>query len=161
MVGGKPIMSHSVIWTAGTANHPFFAANDFAMNERHKVNVDQYLRAEPHIYVLGDNANTPYSGMAQTALHDASFVARNLARSWHDKPTAPYKAKKPITIIPCGTYWASVEWGPLQIHGLAGWALRQGADWLGFHDYEPWWKALEQWATEFGAEESCPICRGK
>ena len=160
-VNGKPLLSHTVVWTAGTANNPFFEHNGFAMNERHKVSVDQFLRAEPHIYVIGDNANTPFSGMAQTALYDASFVASNLARTWHDKQSKPYKPKKPATVIPVGPYWAAVDWGILHLNGLLGWLMREAADWVGFHDYMPWWKALEQWATEFGEEESCKICRGK
>ncbi len=158
MVNGKLISSHTVVWTAGTANNPFFEQNNFAISERHKVVVDQYLRAEPYIYVIGDNANTPYSGMAQTALYDAVFVAKNLTRNWAGKTTRPYKPKLPATIIPAGPNWAAVDWRGLHFYGWLGWWLREAADWLAFHDYVPWWKAMEQWVTEFGIEESCPIC---
>ena len=159
MVSGKPMLSHTVVWTAGTAINHFFADNNFAMSEHHRVNVDSFLRAEPHIYVLGDNASTPYSGMAQTALYDAVFVVKNLVRTWHNKQPIPYKPKQPATVIPVGPYWATVDWGLLHVSGLVGWLLREAADWVGFHDYLPWWKATEQWATEFAEEESCKICR--
>ncbi len=158
MVNGKPITSHTVVWTAGTANNRFFDHNNFALNEKHKVIVDSHLEAEPGIYIIGDNAATPFSGMAQTALHDAIFVADNLARQWDGKRLKPYHAKQPVTIIPAGPDWAAVDWGNFHFYGWLGWWLREAADWLAFHDYEPWWKALEQWSTEFGEEESCPVC---
>ena len=161
MVNGKPIMSHSVVWTAGTSNHPFFDANHFAIGERHKVIVDEALQAEANIYVIGDNASTPFSGFAQTALRDATFVADHIVRKWHGRPTPSYKPKQPISIIPCGPNWAAVDWGRMHYYGLLGWWLRLAADWAGFHDYQPWWKATDQWSTEFGTEESCPVCRTK
>ncbi|HSX32665.1 MAG TPA: FAD-dependent oxidoreductase, partial [Candidatus Saccharimonadales bacterium] len=73
MAGPKPLKSETVVWTAGVTNHPFFKENGFKLTERGKVEVNQYLEAEPDIFVLGDNANTLYSGMAQTALHDGDF----------------------------------------------------------------------------------------
>lgn len=160
MINGQPLNSHTVVWTAGTANNPFFDQNKFAINERHKVVVNDFLEAEPNIYVIGDNAATQYSGMAQTALRDALFVSNNIVRALHGDTLQPYKPKQPISIIPAGPMWAAVDWGKLHFYGRAGWALREAADWLGFHDLEPWWKATEQWATEFGAEESCPVCIG-
>jgi len=42
------------------------------------VIVDEYMLALPHVYVIGDNAATPYAGLAQTALHDAIFVAKHI-----------------------------------------------------------------------------------
>jgi len=158
MVNGKPLPSHTVVWTAGMANNPFFSTNNFAMSERHKVVVDEHLQAEPHIYVVGDNAATQFSGMAQTALYDAKFVSENLERQFTGKKLKNYKPKQPISIIPAGPEWAAVDWGKLHIYGKVGWALREAADWVGFHDLEPWWKASEQWLTELGTEESCATC---
>jgi NADH:quinone reductase (non-electrogenic) len=158
MVNGKPLPSHTVVWTAGMANNSFFAANSFQMNERHKVVVDEHLQAEPDIYVIGDNAATPFSGMAQTALRDGKFVSENLLRQLADKKPKKYQAKQPVSIIPAGPEWAAVDWGRLHLYGKLGWALREAADWVGFHDLEPWWKASEQWLTELGSEESCAAC---
>lgn len=158
MVNGKPITSHTVVWTAGMANSSFFEVNNFTVDQRHKVMVDEHLQAEDNMYVIGDNAATPFSGMAQTALRDAKFVAADIAQQLaHEKRTA-YKPKKPISIIPAGEYWAAVEWGKLHFSGKRGWILREAADWVGFHDLEPWWKATEQLFTEFGTEESCAAC---
>jgi NADH dehydrogenase len=158
MVNGQPLPSHTVVWTAGIANNPFFEANGFKVNERHKVVVDEHLMAEPNIYVIGDNAATQFSGMAQTALHDAVFVAENLNRMISGQNPEAYKPKQPISIIPAGEGWAAVDWGKMHFNGRLGWALREAADWAGFHDIEPWWKATEQWATELGHEETCTVC---
>ncbi|HEX3569013.1 MAG TPA: FAD-dependent oxidoreductase [Candidatus Saccharimonadales bacterium] len=162
MVDGKPIQSHTVVWTAGTANHPFFKANDFAVQEHGgRVMVNKYLQAEPDIYVIGDNADTPYTGMAQTALHDADFVAVHLYRELHGKKLLPYKPKKPIYVTPAGPHWAAVLWGKVQLYGWVGWLLRNAADIRGYHDLESCWLTTKQFMTEFETEESCPVCATK
>ena len=157
-VSGKPIRSHTVVWTAGVTNHPFFADNHFVITGRGKVATDIYLQAEPDIFVLGDNANTPYSGMAQTALHDGEFVASNLIRKADGKDFKSYVAKKPVTVIPAGPKWAAVLWGKLRIYGWLGWVLREAADWDGFHEFESVTKATRQFLTEFTTNDDCPTC---
>jgi NADH dehydrogenase len=158
MVSGKPIRSHTVVWTAGVTNHPFFKDNDFVLTGRGKVATDIYLQAEPDIYVLGDNANTPYSGLAQTALRDGAFVARNLKRQASGWRPRSYGAKPPVTVIPCGPRWAAVVWNKLRLYGWLGWFLREAADLIGFHDLEPWKKASKQWYSEFTEEDDCATC---
>ena len=158
-INGKPLQSHTVVWTAGVANHPFFKANNFQLSPRGKVVVDSYLQAEPAIFVLGDNAETKYSGMAQTALVDAEHTAANLIRQLRNEPLKAYKPKLPVTVIPVGSNWAAVEWGKLHFSGGSGWLLRLAADWIGFKDVQPWWQATEQWFTEFGVHEDCETCK--
>lgn len=158
LVNGKPIRSHTVIWTAGVTNHPFFKDNNFVLTTHNKVSVNTYLQAEDNIYVIGDNANTPYSGTAQTALRDGRFVAKNLKRLKHNKQPNSYVAKPNITVIPAGPKWAAVVIDNLRIYGWLGWLLRELADLIGFHDLEPWNKARTQWKSEFIKEEDCKIC---
>lgn len=158
LVDGKPIRSHTVIWTAGVANHPFFAANNFMHAKNGKVQVDKYLRAWPHIYVIGDNADTKYSGMAQTALHNAQYVAKTIIAKSHHQKTKPYKPKKPVCVTPVGSNWATVVWGPLHFYGWLGWVFRQVADWIGYNDVEPWWKATELILAQEDREDSCVLC---
>ncbi len=158
-VNGKPIQSHTVIWTAGTANNPFFSLNNFALSYNHKVATDVYLQAEPNIFVLGDNANTPYSGMAQTAIYDAIFVAENLRRRAKGKRFKSYVPHPPITVIPVREGWAGISWGHVRIYGWIGWLLRQAADARAFHYFEPWSKAMPQWFSYGAGEaEQCSIC---
>lgn len=157
-VNGKLIQSHTVIWTAGVTNHPFFKENGFAMTNNGKVATDVYLQAEPDIFVIGDNANTPYSGLAQTALRDGEFVATNLKRRASGRKLKSYSPKQPVTVIPAGSRWAAVVWGRLRIYGWLGALLRDAADLVGFHDLEPWNKAIPQWYTAFEKDDDCDVC---
>lgn len=159
MIGGKPLTTHTVIWTAGVSNNPFFKDNNFKLTDRGKVEVDQFLQAEPDIYVLGDNANTLFSGMAQTALVDGEFVSKNIKRQLRGKEQAVYVPKKPITVIPVGSHWAAVEWGKLCFTGFVGWILRIVADYKGFNDLETWTRASKQWLMTMSDEDmNCPDC---
>ncbi len=158
MVNGKPLDSHTVVWTAGVTCHPFLKQNSFALSEHGKALVDKYLQAEPGIYVLGDNADTPYSGMAQTALHDGAFVANQLVDLASGKAPKEYRAKKPIYITPVGGRWAAMLWGRTQIYGVGAWALRGIADLAGFHDLQPIVPASKRWIAMANHEESCALC---
>ncbi len=161
MVNNKPIRSHTVIWTAGVTNNPFFAEQGFQLAPNKKVRVDQFLQTEPGIYVVGDNADTAYSGTAQVALGDGVFVAHNLMRLANKLEPVPYKAKKPIYVMPAGPKWAAVLWGNFRIYGRIGWWLRRVADLIAYHDYEPWQMATRRWAAEGEEESMCPQCGGK
>jgi NADH dehydrogenase len=154
-VGEHSIKSHTVVWTAGVTNHPFFDANKFEFGEHGKVKVDDYLQAEQNIFVIGDNAETKYSGMAQTALYDAKFVAHYLRRAAQGRRAHSYRPKKPIYVTPAGPRWAAVLWGRTHLYGWAGWALRSAADFAGYKDYEPWWTAAEHWMAEYESEPAC------
>jgi NADH dehydrogenase FAD-containing subunit len=158
MMGDVSIKSHTVIWTSGVANHPFYAAHDkdftFAPNGR--VNVDGELKAANNIYVLGDNAATPYTGLAQTALHDAIFVARNLKRELSGKKPKTYKAVKPPVVVPVGPFWAIFEWHGLRLTGTLGAMLRRAADFMGYSDILPIGQALGVWRASRVYEDELP-----
>ena len=158
LMNGKYVRSHTVVWTAGVANNPFFAANGFQLSQNGKVQVDKLLQAWPGIFVLGDNADTPFAGMAQTALQDAHFVVENLERHAEGKRPYAYKAKKPIYVTPAGPFWAAVVWGKLHIYGKLGWLIRQAADWIGYKDLNPWWKATELLLAIGNEEDNCAVC---
>ncbi len=159
MVSGEPIQSRTVVWTAGVTNNPFFKANNFKLTERGKVEVDEYLQAEPDIIVLGDNANTQYSGMAQTALHDAEFAIKNIERVLDGDMPESYTAKQPVSVIPVGPRWAAVQWGNQNFTGWVGSVLRSLADLVAFHDLESWPKAGQQWVTSMQeGDNECPTC---
>jgi NADH:ubiquinone reductase (H+-translocating) len=159
--GDHSFNSHTVVWTAGVTINPFLDNNKFSIGEHGKVQVDKYLQAEPDIYIIGDNADTPFSGMAQTALHDAKFVAENIKRSAAGKTLKAYKPNRPVYITPVGPDWAAVLWNRVHLYGWIGWLLRGAADFMGYHDYEPWWDAGTHWIAEYEDEPSCPVCAGK
>lgn len=158
LIGDKVYKTKTVVWTAGVSNNPFFVLNNFSILTRGKVAVNTYLSTEKDIYVIGDNADTPYSGMAQTAIWDAEFVANNLIRIEDSKEPKSYKARKPITIIPVGHKWAALVWKKIKIYGYLGWLLRGSADVVGFHDLEAWDKVTKQIIGHTITEEECPVC---
>ncbi len=158
LIGDKIYKTKTVVWTAGVSNNPFFILNNFSILTRGKVAVNTYLSTERDIYVIGDNADTPYSGMAQTAIWDAEFVANNLIRMEDSKEPKSYKARKPITIIPVGHKWAALVWKNIKIYGYLGWLLRGSADIIGFHDLEAWDKVTKQIIGHTVIEEECPVC---
>lgn len=160
IVGGRDIKSRTVVWTAGVTNHPFFDNNKFSFGEHGKVQVDEYLQAEPDIFVAGDNADTPFSGMAQTALYDGKFLASNLKRLSEGKKQRPYRAKRPAYVTPVGPRWAALLWGKVHFYGWLGWVMRSAADYIGYHDYEPWRMATKHWIAAYQNENNCRVCAG-
>jgi NADH dehydrogenase len=157
---GESITSKTVVWTAGVANNPFFKENaaKFTLAKNGKVEVDEHLQASEHVYVIGDNAATQYSGMAQTAIDNGDFVVRDidLVLSGGNRPA--YKAKAPISVIPVGERWAAAQWGPVLLYGLAGYTLRRLADLVGYADIERWPSAIAVWLQDPRHEDGCQIC---
>lgn len=147
MVSGKPIQSQTIIWTSGVANAPFFKQNaqHFTLNPRGKVVVDEFMQARPDIFVIGDNADTPLSGLAQTAVHDGVFVARHIQRMrWGSKPVK-HKTKNLGVVVPIGHNWSIYERGSIRFTGALGAFMRDAADIVGHHDVLPMGHAIDTW----------------
>jgi NADH dehydrogenase len=152
MVSGRAIKSHTVIWTSGVSNNPFFKANDtqFTLAPNGRVIVDKRMRADKHIYVIGDNAVTPFGGLAQTALHDGIYVAKQILK----KSRLPYKAKQPPVVVPVGENWAIFEYKWIRFGGWLGALVRQAADFVGYRDMLPFGQALGVWRAQRMKEEA-------
>lgn len=156
LVSGQPLKSHTVIWTSGVANNPFYKANEssFELAKNGKVVVDEYMRADKHVYVIGDNAATSFSGLAQTALKDAHYVAKAIALfSQHKKP-APYKAVMPPVVIPVGEGWAVFEWKFIKLTGWSASLIRLAADFVGYSDILSFGHAFSIWRTQHIKDET-------
>jgi NADH dehydrogenase len=161
LVGNKPIPTHTVIWTAGVTTNPFFAANNdqFALNEKKKVVVDGNLKVDSSVFVIGDNAATPFSGLALTALHNASYVAQAIHRELEGRKMPFYKPLKPVTIIPVGENWSIFQWRKLVISGrFASW-LRTMYDFLGYAEIMGVRPAAAIWLRRNHVHEECPFCQ--
>lgn len=155
------IATHTVIWAAGSINNPFFFKHDsvFKLGALKRVVVNDYLEAAPNIYVLGDSALTKFTGMAQTALHDAHYVTKNLIRAQKNLSALPYQPKRPIYAVPVGPRWAAVLWGKVAVFGRLGWILRRTADLRLYLTFLPPRKALTVWHYGKTKDESCPKCQ--
>ena len=138
-----------IIWTAGSKPVDFYSAHPsiFTLGRGGRVTVGDFLevQGQKDVYVLGDNADTRYSGMAQTALHDANFVSKNLIRAQTGKPRKIYRARKPLYVITIGKNWAVVEKGQTIITGRAGWSVRRQADLEIFKNFQPYKQAIKTW----------------
>lgn len=152
MVSGKPIKSHTVIWTSGVANNPFFAENadQFELAKNGRVIVDEYMRSGRNVYVIGDNAVTKFGGLAQTALHDAIYVSKNIMR----RTPKPYKPVQPPVVVPVGEGWAVFEYKKILVSGSLASFIRSVADYIGYHDILPIGQALGVWRTHRIYEDS-------
>jgi len=120
-----------IIWTAGNKANPLFSyyPDLFTVNARGRVQVSEYFNANsPNIFVIGDAADTPYSGMAQTAIHNAIALASNLCRAVEGQHQTAYRPKKPEYVVPVGGEWALLETNDKLITGKEGWDARRQAD---------------------------------
>jgi len=151
IVSGKPIKSHTVIWTSGVANNPFFKANadQFELSPNGKVVVDAHLRSGADVYIIGDNAFTQWSGLAQTALRDGIFVAKHILGTSKKK----YVAKLPPVVVPIGEDWAIFEYKKIRFGGRLGSLIRSAADFVGYSDILPFGQALGVWRAQKIKEE--------
>lgn len=163
VVGGKEISSQTVIWTSGVANHPFYKNNleHFEFDNHGRVVVDEFMKAASGIYVIGDNAATEHTGLAQTALHDAIFLANNFKRERHSRRKKPYKAVMPPVVVPVGKRWAAFEWHKIRLFGWFAAMIRRAADFMGYSDYLPIGQALGAWRASGIIEDDYFSPQGK
>lgn len=164
IVNGRSIPTKTVIWTAGVANNPFFAhhSRHFTLNNRSKVIVDDHLRVNPHLYVIGDNAVTPYSGLGLTAVHNAAYVANDIKQrlTGHTK-TKAYRPLIPTTVVPVGKNWAIVQYRSLVFGNWIGGLVRSLADLVAYRDIAGSKQAVPLWVQSTELEEQCVICKMK
>jgi len=131
MLKDMTVDSHTVIWTAGTRiNTAFLTIPGVLFDERKRVVVSSTLSLpdDNHIFVIGDGAATPYSGLAQTAIEHGKFVAETIERLINDKTPRTYTPKKPSFVVPIGINWAILVHNNLVFTGLIPWFLRSAVD---------------------------------
>lgn len=127
--------SKTVIWTAGTrVNSLYGDTGGFSFNKRGRVLVNEYMEAEnvSRVYVIGDAADTPYSGLAQTAIYDGVFVAQDISRSVFGDSRKKYIPKKTVFAIPVGNNWGVLSAGALRIYGIFAYWVRHCIDFFYF-----------------------------
>ncbi len=114
------IGTKTVIWTAGvTTNELVKSINGFTLGKKNRVAVDSYLQATgiEGVYCIGDVADTPYAGLAQTALLDGGFVADTIKRKIIGKPLRAYIPKPNAFNIGVGPHWSVMLVGGMVSYG--------------------------------------------
>jgi NADH dehydrogenase FAD-containing subunit len=147
IVSGKPIKSHTVIWTSGVANNPFFTSHGdvFSLQKNGRVEVDKYLEALPNVYVVGDSNNVAFSGMAWPAMKQATFVAKHLTRLASKRPTFAYRPHAVLSGLPVGHNWGYVEKYGIYVAGRPGYTVRRWMELYGYHQLMPFSMARAIW----------------
>jgi NADH dehydrogenase len=123
----KKMSVGTIIWTAGTKiNTAFAAIPQVEMTERKRVVVTPTLTLshDDKIYIAGDGSGTPFSGLAQTAIDQGSYIAKAIAYRVQNKLIEPYQPKQGVFVIPVGKYWAILNYKDLVISGWPAYLLR-------------------------------------
>lgn len=151
LVDGKRIHTETVVWTSGVTNHPFFVKNNdlFTFAKNGRVEVDEFLQGAPNIYVIGDNANTRYTGTAYTALHNAQYVAKHITAKAKGELTSPYTPKLFATTLPVGENWAILEKKSLRIAGWLGAKIRRLTELRDYLYLVPFHTAWKAWIAHY------------
>ncbi len=158
---GMTMKTETVIWTAGIKpNELYQRIPGFSFDQKGRVVVDEFLRAHgtENVFVIGDGAATPFTGMAQTAIDNGRAAAENIIRALIAAPLARYVPKKPYYALPVGQKWAAAIAGSLIIYGRLGWFIRRAADLRYFLSILPLRKALIAFTSGKKLCESCPVC---
>lgn len=154
------IGTRTVIWTAGVKNNDLYKqlAADFEFDGKGRVVVDDFLQAKGYqdVFILGDNASTPYAGLAQTAIYDGAFLAKNILQSVQGRESKLY-APKPVSYdIPIGPGWAILISHGITLYGKIAWYLRHIID---LHFYLSILPARKAWQTFFARPDLSEINR--
>ncbi len=129
------ILADTIVWTAGTKPNSLYKdIPGIILDEKSKrVVVDDFLGAKDlsNIYVLGDGAATPNSGLAQTAMYDGKYVANVILGREKGIPDAKIsKYIVPVTgyIVPVGLGWAAFVYKKFRMYGIIPFVLRLVVD---------------------------------
>lgn len=141
LMGDMSLKTKTVIWTAGTSVNALFKKTEgLQFTEKRRVLIDDYLEVPnfPNVYVAGDGAGTKFSGLAQTAIRDGKFVAKDILKKIRNGNSAQninrkkYEAKDVEYIIPIGRNWAIMSLGPIHIFGYFAYVAREFVDFFYF-----------------------------
>jgi NADH dehydrogenase len=122
---GTRIPTNMLVWTAGVAPNPALREWSLPLDEKGRVEVDEFLRVRghEHVWALGDNALVPNTRSdrpdpptCQHALRQARRLARNLTG-----PPEPYGYRMLGQVATLGRHKGIAEVLGLRLHGFLGW----------------------------------------
>lgn len=161
LMEGVSMKTSTIIWAAGVRAHQLYSEiKGLKMGRGGRVQVTPHLRANGwrDVYIAGDGADTPYSGMASTAFYDGALVARTILAELRGTASPSYQPREPWSAVPVGPGWAAVALGKLEVTGIVGWWIRRLIDLWVFSSILPLHKAMAIFRTGRGLVESCPVC---
>jgi len=125
LAGGTRIPTRTLVWTAGVAPNPLLRELGLPLDERGRVEVDEYLRVRghEHVWALGDCARVPNRKAEQpdppTCQH-ALRQARRLAANLQGEPR-PYGYRMLGQVATLGRYKGIADVLGIRLRGFAGW----------------------------------------
>lgn len=128
-VAGKYMVCGSVktplqdtLWVNGFTSNLFYVEHPrfFQVDEYGFVDVDPYLEAYPHIYVIGQNIAVRGAMTGKGTLDMADFIVDHLLRVSTGEHPLPYRPTSSITSIITDSRWAYIECFGVYITGRLG-----------------------------------------
>jgi len=122
---GTRIPSRTLVWTAGVRPHPLLQQLGLPLDERGRVEVDEFLRVRghEHVWALGDNARVPNRRAEQPdpptcqhALRQSRRLAKNLQGDLE-----PYGYRMLGQVATLGRYKGIADVLGLPLRGFLGW----------------------------------------
>lgn len=146
-IEGRIYPTTTAVWASGVVNNPFFKANQgyFHIAKNGRVEVNPYLEALEHVYVIGDSNTVKHSGKAWPAFKQATHVAKNIARVATKREQTAFRPHSVPVGIPLGDRWGYVEWFGLYVSGRSGATLRRWMELYGYCQIMPFQSALPIW----------------
>jgi NADH dehydrogenase len=126
-LGDMTMGTKTLIWTAGvTTNELVKSIDGFELGKKNRVAVDEFLQAKglEHVFVIGDSADTPYAGLAQTALYDAEYVAGVIIAKNNDQVPRTYQPHAISYVVGVGHRWSVLVSGKFAMFGFLPYVLR-------------------------------------
>lgn len=121
------IGARTLVWTAGvTSNELVTKITGLSLGKRNRIAVDDFLQAKgfEDVYCVGDIADTPYAGLAQTALYDGTHVAKAILAKASGKNMKTYIPKKTAFNIGVGPKWSVMQVGSFVSYGIIPYIIR-------------------------------------
>lgn len=122
---GTRVAAHTLVWSAGVVASPLLRELGVPLDERGRVEVDEYLRVRGHerVWALGDcarvpnrRADHPDPPTCQHALRQARRLAKNLAGD-----TEPYGYRMLGQVATLGRYKGVADVLGVRLRGFPGW----------------------------------------
>ncbi len=165
------IKTKTVIWAAGVKGNELYKKLGLPVNSKGQVMVNKYLQPfssiiyhpSSNVYIIGDGADTEFSGMAETAIQHGKITAENIVRSIHRQPDRlPMElVEEPICAVPVGNNWAAVSIHGMNFYGRVGWWIRRFMQLQFLLSILPFSKTLTAFREDGILWESCLVCRGE
>jgi len=121
----------TLIWTAGTTGNELVTKiPNIVLQKKNRIIVNKNLEIDqyPDCFVAGDIADTQFSGLAQTAIHDGSYIASVINARVMNTSIGDYVPKAVAYNIGIGHGWSITKVGDVVISGKISSMLRKIID---------------------------------